>query len=53
MEYQAKLNEDYMPVLFLSQVLKLLFINSFMMQFGFRWVLRRGLETRGKSSEIV
>ena len=38
---------------FVSQVLKLLFIKSYMIQLGFRWVLRRGLEARGKTFRIT
>ena len=38
---------------FVSQVLKLLLIKGYMIELGFRWVLRRGLKAKGKSSEIV
>ena len=30
-----------------------LFSETYMIKLGFRWVLRRGLDARGKSSEIV
>ena len=38
---------------FISDVFKVLLIKSYMIQLGFRLVLRRGLKARGKSSEIV
>ena len=37
---------------FLSQVLKLLLMKSYIIQLGFRWVLRRGLEARGKAQRL-
>ena len=53
MENQAKLNEITCLFCFVSQVLKLLLIKSYMIQLGFRWILRKELEARAKSSEIV
>ena len=49
MKYQAKLSESYMPASFLSQILKLLLTKSSMIQLGFGWALKRGLEARGKN----
>ena len=37
---------------FVSQALKLPLIKNYMIQLGFRWILRKELEARGKSSEI-
>ena len=42
-----------MPALFLSQILKLRLIKSYMIQLGFRWVLKRGLEAREKNWDIL
>ena len=36
-----------------SQIFKVLLIKSYMLQPGFRWVLRRGLQAREKSGEVV
>ena len=58
-QYQARSNikQNSMKITclfyFVSQVLKLLLTKSYTIQLSFSWVLRRGLEARGKSSDIV
>ena len=37
---------------FVSQALKKLLIKSYMIQLGFMWVLRRGLEARGIAERL-
>ena len=53
MDNQAKLNENFMPVLFCISSFEVTSIKRYMIQLGFRWILRKRLEARGKSSEIV
>ena len=53
MEYQAKLNENYMSVLFCISSFEVTSYKGYMIELGFRWVLRRGLEAKEKSSEFV
>ena len=49
MEYQAKLNKNYMPILFCVSSFEITSYKKLYDTLGFRWVLRRGLRARRKS----